>query len=80
MRDWDADVRGSRVGCPSLISSAAQAKAEARIEALHAASEWGMTNIHVETDSQTLVHAVQSSDYDKPQKESSIEIFVSLLF
>ena len=40
-------------------------QAEACLNALHAAADWGMTNIHIETDSTTLAEALQSNKYDR---------------
>jgi hypothetical protein len=31
---------------------------------LHAAADWGMSQVHIESDSQNLVCALQSSDFD----------------
>jgi hypothetical protein len=37
-------------------------------EAMHAAVEWGMGDIHLETNSRVLVCALQNSDYDPAPK------------
>ena len=46
------------------VSDALCAETHACIEALQAAAEWGMQHIILETDSTTLVKALQSSEYD----------------
>jgi ribonuclease HI len=46
------------------LLSAAKAEAHACAEAMAAAAGWGMTNVHIESDSQNLIRAIQSKDYD----------------
>ena len=85
MRDSNTDVRGCGAGCVSFISYASQAEAEACIEALHAASEWGHDKYSGRDglpDTCAVVHAVQSSDYNTAPKGiiyTDIHLFVFLL-
>lgn len=65
VRDQSGNVRGSGAGCLPIIASAAQAEAQACDEALKAAADWGMTNIILETDSQNLAKAMQSTSFDR---------------
>ena len=64
VRDKQGDVRGSGAGCLRHVATAVQAEAMACSEAMQAAADWGMTNIIVETDCETLVHAMQETDFD----------------
>jgi ribonuclease HI len=64
IRDCDCSIRGSGAGLLTHVTSAAQAEAQACTEALHAAADWGMSQVHIESDSQNLVCALQSSDFD----------------
>lgn len=64
IRNSDGDVRGSGAGCIQNIVSALQAEVEAYAAALQAASDWGMTNVEVESDCQVLLRAIQSKDAD----------------
>jgi hypothetical protein len=50
------------------VASAAQAEAHACAEAVAAGVGWGMTNVHIESDSQNLICAIQSKDYDLAPK------------
>ena len=63
-RDNSGDIRGSGAGKLQHVASAFQAEATAAWEAIHAASSWGMTAIQVESDCQSLVKALQSTEYD----------------
>ncbi|KAK1663577.1 hypothetical protein QYE76_051736 [Lolium multiflorum] len=63
-RDNQSTVRGAGTGHLKAVVSAAQAEAVACMEALHAASDWGILNVIVETDSSILVQAIETSDYD----------------
>jgi ribonuclease HI len=65
VRDNHGQVRGSGAGKLSCIASAAQAEARACEEAAHAASEWGVTHVLIESDSQNLVRAMQSTEFDR---------------
>jgi ribonuclease HI len=65
IRDMSGQFCGAGAGRLLCISSAAQAEILACEEAVHAASEWGMTKVIVESDSQNLVRAMQSTDYDR---------------
>lgn len=64
IRDSAGTVRGAGVGRLGSVASAAQAEAEACMQALVAASHWGMSNVAVETDCQILVKALQSKERD----------------
>ena len=64
VRDNQGDVRGSGAGCLRHVATAVQAEAMACSEAMQAAVEWGMTDIIVETDCQSLVRAVQGTEFD----------------
>jgi ribonuclease HI len=46
------------------VASAAQAEAHACVEAIQAAVAWGMTQVQTESDSQNLIRALLSKDYD----------------
>jgi ribonuclease HI len=65
IRDADGDVRGSGYGHLQHIRDPLRAEAEACVQAIQAAASWGMTRIHIETDSTTLAEALQSSKYDR---------------
>lgn len=65
VRGSQADVRGSGAGRIQHVASAPQAEGVAYLEALHVASDWGMMKVQVETDCQTLVHVVESTEYDR---------------
>jgi ribonuclease HI len=45
--------------------SAAHAEVQACEEAAHAASGWGMVHVQIESDSQNLVHAMRSTEFDR---------------
>ncbi|KAK1618800.1 hypothetical protein QYE76_024317 [Lolium multiflorum] len=64
-RDNQSTVRGAGTGHLKAVVSAAQAEAVACMEALHAASDWGIQNVIVETDSSILVQSIETSDYDR---------------
>jgi hypothetical protein len=78
IRDCDCSIRGSGAGLLTHVTSAAQAEAQACTEALHAAADWGMSQVHIESDSQNLVCALQSSDFDLAPEGVSIGISVFL--
>jgi ribonuclease HI len=65
IRDQHGQVRGSGAGKIAYALSAAHAEILACEEAAQAASEWGMTNVQIETDAQNLVHAMRSTEYDR---------------
>jgi ribonuclease HI len=65
------------------LINAAQAEAQACTEALHAAAEWGMTKIHLESDSENLVRALQVSDFDLAREGvmyRDLRVFIRLQF
>ena len=64
-RDADGDVRGSGFGHLKNIRDALRAEAEACLRALHAAASWGISNLHIETDSTTIAEALHSSKFDR---------------
>jgi hypothetical protein len=64
-RDADGDVRGTGYGHLRNIRDPLRAEAEACLKALYTAAEWGMTKIHIETDSTTLAEALQTNKYDR---------------
>lgn len=64
IRDRDGDVRGSGAGRMQNIASALRAEAEACAIALQTASDWGMTNVELESDCQVMLKAIQSKDGD----------------
>lgn len=63
-RDAEGEVRGSGLGRIANVASALQAEAVACGEAVQAAANWGMGRVVVETDSQILVKALQSTELD----------------
>jgi ribonuclease HI len=63
-RDSQGRIRGAGAGRIEHIASAMQSEAIACMEALYAASEWGMGSAMIETDSANLVRAVQCTEYD----------------
>ncbi|XP_073360407.1 uncharacterized protein [Aegilops tauschii subsp. strangulata] len=65
IRDNTGDAVGAGAGKIQHAVSAIQTEAEACLQALSAAAVWGISNIVVESDCQTLLHAVQSSEYDR---------------
>jgi hypothetical protein len=64
VRDNMGDARGSGAGAVRHACSAVHMEAHAIWEAVHAAADWGMGRIMLETDSSTLARALQSTDYD----------------
>jgi hypothetical protein len=65
------------------VGSALQAEAQACAEAVQAASEWGMGNIKLETDSLTLVTALQGTGLDLSPEGvifRDTRLFISLNF
>jgi hypothetical protein len=58
VRDNMGDARGSGAGAVSHACSALQMEAHAIWEAAHAAADWGMGRIILETDSLTLVRVL----------------------
>ena len=64
-RDSTGAVRGAGAGHLVAVASAAQAEAIASMEALNAASEWGMAQVTIETDASNLVRAVETTEYDR---------------
>jgi hypothetical protein len=63
-RDHAGDVCISGAGYLPFAASAAQTEAYACAEAIQAAVNWGMTNIHIEADALNLIRAIQSKDFD----------------
>lgn len=63
-RDSNGLIRGSGAGALKHVAMAIQAEAHACTETAQAAAEWGMGKIHFETDSQTLVRALLSTELD----------------
>uniref|UniRef100_A0A8I6YA59 RNase H type-1 domain-containing protein n=1 Tax=Hordeum vulgare subsp. vulgare TaxID=112509 RepID=A0A8I6YA59_HORVV len=55
---------GSGEGRIDHLATAIQAEATACLEAIQTASEWGMTNVRIETDCQSLARAFESTDYN----------------
>jgi ribonuclease HI len=64
-RDQHGLARAAGAGHLNAVASAAQAEAIACREALMAASDWGMTQVIIETDSSNLVRAVLGTDFDR---------------
>jgi ribonuclease HI len=65
IRDHRGQVVGAGAGRLEFPHSAAHSEAEACIQALVAASSWGMTRVLVESDCQTLVNALNKASYDR---------------
>jgi hypothetical protein len=80
IHDRDGDVRGSGVGHLSSVASAAQAEAHACVEAIQAAVAWGMTQVQTESDSQNLIRALLSKDYDLAAEGIYRDVRLSLCF
>ena len=68
IRDNTGDAVGTGPGRIRHAVSAIQTGAEACLHALPAAAAWGISNIVVESDCQTLLHAIQGSEYDRSSK------------
>jgi hypothetical protein len=64
-RDAQGDVRGSGYGHLRYIREPLRAEAEACVRALQYAAGWGMTLVHIETDSTILAEALQTNTYDR---------------
>jgi ribonuclease HI len=56
--DSSGDAKGSGAGKIQHCMSALHAEAMACLQALQAATEWGMVHVQIETDSTTLVRAL----------------------
>ncbi|KAK1664363.1 hypothetical protein QYE76_052522 [Lolium multiflorum] len=83
VRDNTGTIRGSGAGFLANVSSAAHAEAEASMQALKTAAEWGMVAVQIESDSQNLVRALQSTSFDLTPEGvlyRDIRIFMRLHF
>jgi hypothetical protein len=83
IRDSTGEARGSGAGHLYNVASALQAETLACSEAVHAAAEWGMGTIHLETDSMILACALQTSEYDLAPEGvlfRDLRIFIRLNF
>ena len=67
VRDNQATAVLAGAGLLTVVRDALCAEAHACIEALQMAASEGMQNIILETDSTTLVNALQSNEYDLAQ-------------
>ncbi|KAE8801695.1 hypothetical protein D1007_22731 [Hordeum vulgare] len=65
IRDSAGVVAGSGAGKMEFPMDAAHTEAEACIQGLTAAMNWGMTRVVVETDSKVLVDALNKEEYDR---------------
>lgn len=63
-RDCDGAVLGAAAGKICFARDKLHSEALACIYAIKAATDWGMTNLIIESDSQVLVAAINSNDYD----------------
>jgi ribonuclease HI len=63
-RDHMGMGRGAGLGCLTSAASALHAEAIACQEAVHAAADWGMVRVQIETDCTNLVQAIQSNKFD----------------
>jgi hypothetical protein len=82
-RDHLGEVRGARTGRILHAGSGLQTEAIACMEAVEAASDWGMGKVHVETDCANLVAALTGREYDLAPEGvlfREIRSFVSLNF
>jgi hypothetical protein len=82
-RDHMGDVLGSGAGRISHAGSAVQTEAIACMEAIQAASAWGMGRIHIESDCTNLVSALKGFEYDLAREGvlfREIRSFASLNF
>lgn len=64
VRDWYGEVMGSGAGRMQYVGTAVQAEATACMKALHAAVQWGMMNVQMETDCQISARALQGNEHD----------------
>ncbi|KAE8801666.1 hypothetical protein D1007_22698 [Hordeum vulgare] len=67
IRDSAGVVAGLGAGKMAFPMDAVHTKAEACIQGLTAAMNWGMTRVVVETDSKVLVDALTKEEYDRSQ-------------
>jgi ribonuclease HI len=65
VQDDTGAVRGSGMGHIKYAASALHSEAMACLKAVQAVATWGMGNIHIESNSVTLVQALQSSEHDR---------------
>ncbi|RLN23608.1 hypothetical protein C2845_PM07G01170 [Panicum miliaceum] len=65
VRDSEGQASMAGGGCLAVVKDALCAEAHACVAALEAAADSGMQNIVVETDSQVLVKALQTSELDR---------------
>jgi ribonuclease HI len=65
IHDSCGDARGSGTGKIQHCMSALHAEAMACLQALQAATEWGMVHVQIETDSTILVRALQGTEHDR---------------
>ncbi|XP_073355502.1 uncharacterized protein [Aegilops tauschii subsp. strangulata] len=65
IRDSNGDDRGSGAGRLPNVATTNRAEAEACAAGLQAASDWGMTNVDVESDCQVLINAIQGKASDR---------------
>jgi ribonuclease HI len=63
-RDELGEVVGSGAGCMNHVQDVVHAEAEACLQALLQAQNWGISRVHAETDSQLLVQAINGGDQD----------------
>lgn len=63
-RDADGDVCVSEAGRIDHAQDTLHTEAEACLQAMSLAQQWGMHRIHVETDAQMLVQAISSKKFD----------------
>jgi hypothetical protein len=64
VRDALGEVAGAGAGYMAHVQDALHTEAEACLHALLLSQAWGISRVHIETDSQQLVQAIEGSDQD----------------
>ena len=64
VRDAQGSALGAAAGCLHNAQNVLHAEAEACLQAVLLAQRWGMSNIHVECDSQQLISAILGNSQD----------------
>jgi hypothetical protein len=68
-RDHQGVARGAGAGRIMYAGSTLQTEATACLEAVQAASDWGMGHVHAEMDCLNLANAINGSEYDLAPEE-----------
>ena len=71
--DYAGNASIAGAGCIEVVTEALCAEAHACIARLRAAFDWGMQHVILETDSQVLVKALNTEEYDRAPGECSSE-------